>query len=228
MKLIVFFSWDNFVLDNSYRPQITISPLKWLWCFVTVTVHLNENFVNSVIYLVQDLQHVSFDELGNWICVHEGSQEPFLVSFEARSRKYSRPIKVFGIISCFPFWKSKAHVFKIEMLSITRWKIKSTNANAWIWVFFFVAHHTFFHVLDIVASLLLLLLAIIEPPSVDQIHVPIVVSIIYVPRQSLQDENTNRILFFNLEQTSLFTLFTDFEFLYIHVLYTTIKMFQLI
>ena len=46
----------------------------------------------------------SFDELsiGNWICVHEGALEPFLVSFDARSRKYSRPIKVFGISSCFP------------------------------------------------------------------------------------------------------------------------------
>ena len=135
---------------------------------------------------------------------------------------------MFGIISCFPFWKSKAHVFKIEMLSITRWKTTPANANAWIWVFIFVAHHTFFHVLDIVASLLLLLLAIIEPPSVDQIHVPIVVSIIYEPRRSLPDENSDIFIFFNMKQTSVFTLFTDFDFLNIHVLYTTIKMFQLI
>ena len=40
------------------------------------------------------------------------------------------------------------------------------------------AHHSFFHILDIVASLLLLSLAIIERPAVDSIKVPIVVRII--------------------------------------------------
>lgn len=40
----------------------------------------------------------------------------------------------------------------------------------------FVAHHPFFHVIDFLAALLLLSLAILERPAVDSISVPIVVS----------------------------------------------------
>ena len=38
------------------------------------------------------------------------------------------------------------------------------------------AHHSFFHIIDFLAALMLLSLAIIERPAVDSIDVPIVVS----------------------------------------------------